>query len=273
MKISLVYLTYRPGGLDLLADSLQHQDPSLYELVIVDDWPGRVERNLMKTGFGSRGVSIAWHGEPKTPSSEFRRKARAKGIANAYNTGALHCSTEFVVFVQDYEWLPPGAIEAWAAIADSCVQKKELVHGFAYVHWTKPPMDNDDWTIWPMHPPLDCFKMVQHEWVPEKFENFYFGCPMDLLRKSNGFDERVDLGRSEWIYPSTVCMAELNGYSLRVDKRFWLLMADHRDWPDDGQGLWHASKQPKATLEEPLWQSLSPNDWKFDDELERIRNA
>ena len=38
IKLSFIYITYRPGGYDILADSLVNQTYKDYEVIIVDDF-------------------------------------------------------------------------------------------------------------------------------------------------------------------------------------------------------------------------------------------
>ena len=78
--LSLVYLTYRPGGIDLLAEGLALQEPC-YELIVVDDCDGRVQRGQAEAYLRVRGINLQWYGE-----SKIRSLNTLHGLANGMNT-------------------------------------------------------------------------------------------------------------------------------------------------------------------------------------------
>ena len=59
--ISFILPTYRSGGMDLLAISEVWKDPG-YELVVVDGYPGRVERGKALQYLLDRGIYVGWYG-------------------------------------------------------------------------------------------------------------------------------------------------------------------------------------------------------------------
>ena len=88
-ELSLIYLTYRPGGIDLLAQSLINQ-PLIYELIVIDDFPGRPERGEAKKFLQSHGIPLRYYGPSKTKSLP----DSPCGLANAMNRVAMHATSQ-----------------------------------------------------------------------------------------------------------------------------------------------------------------------------------
>src|SRR6516164_1352500 len=98
MKLSIIHLTYRPGGLGIFLHSLNHQkSPPDYELIIVDDYPGRPERGQVKDYCTHLDIPLVWHG----PSKEKSYPKTYQGLLNAMNTGAMQASGNYVLFTHD----------------------------------------------------------------------------------------------------------------------------------------------------------------------------
>ncbi len=129
--ISLLVPTYRPGGIDMLAGSLKGQEGD-FEVVIVDDHPGRVERGEAAKHIRDQGIPLAWYGTSR-PANE-KRKC---GLANAVNTGLEHCSGEFVVMLGDYVRIPPSAFLLWKYVLDK--HQKTLISGVAIMYAAAEP--------------------------------------------------------------------------------------------------------------------------------------
>jgi len=257
--LSLVYLTYRPGGIDLLADGLARQDNN-YELIVVDDYPGRVARGKAQEYLLEKGINLAWYGQSKIPI-----RTGKHGLANAMNTGALHARCSHVVYLHDYTWLPPGAMTQWVqSFREKCPHT--ILQGMAYIHATPTPSENTDLTIWPQFQanPTRCFSQEIHAWKPERHENFYCGVPLAFLEKTNGIDERAE-GDIAWPLYSMVRQAQLHRYNFTVDWRLKIWMADHRNWHDKNDPQqWHAEKRGKAIPQtQPEWSAVSENSYDF----------
>ena len=85
-KLSIIYITYRPGGMDVLCNSLKRQTYKDYELIVVDDYPNRD----LKEYFDGNGIPITYYG----PSKEKHYKDTPFGQVNAFNTGILKATGE-----------------------------------------------------------------------------------------------------------------------------------------------------------------------------------
>lgn len=147
---TLIYCTYRPGGIDLLGLSLVNQLP-LFELVVIDACPGRVERGTAKKFLQDCGVNVKYYGPPSLPGVPDK-----KGMARAYNCGAAHASTEHIIFIQDYCYMPPGYISAWMSALASGMGNMSLC-GPAVMHRAQTPERIDesaDISIWKCMNPM-----------------------------------------------------------------------------------------------------------------------
>lgn len=266
IDITIVYLTHRPGGIDMLAESLRHQIPT-YELVVIDGYPGRVERGVAKQYLLDAGVRLAHYGKPKPRSYP----GSATGFANAMNTGALWVRSPYVVFLHDFTYMLPGAISQWM-VCRRLHPARSLISGIASMRDVQPPEDTTDLSLW--GDPSVCLRNLYNEterWVPRKFELFYAGFPIDFITLINGFDERADTGHINWTYASVIHQAEAHGYSLRVDSRLEVVMGNHRKWgesesdsPDSGNSkLWYPAREPEAKVKRPEWLPTSPNPYTF----------
>lgn len=138
--LGIINLSYRPGGMDVLGRSLAVQTSADYELTIVDDYPGRVERGLVAANLKDLAVPLYWHGpsKPKTRLGQY-------GIANAMNTGLLHCRSKYVLFIHDYTAIPYNAVEDWITILSGGDQ---VVSGWAHVFSAPKPERHADWFTW-----------------------------------------------------------------------------------------------------------------------------
>ena len=108
--VSVVYVTKRPGGYDMLLNSLAQQarrSPADYELICVDEAaPFRVEK--VREEARRLGVNLVAM-VPSKPRQPRYRDLRF-GIYNALNTGFLLSRGQVIMVVMDFTWIPPNAI-------------------------------------------------------------------------------------------------------------------------------------------------------------------
>ncbi len=248
MKLSLVYLTLRPGGIDLLTESMTRQTFRDFELIVVDDC---MERPLPDVK-----SCLRWKGPIEMPLTVIRSKPKThpttrQGLCNAMNTALLYVQGEYVAFLHDYTILPPDALGRMVAVMEVC--PRTLIHGIAQ-QFNAPKPDGDGITTWKTRPEFTHENM----WIPEVFELFWFGGPTEFFEDINGFDERSD-HCGEWIYECLVTQAKHLGYKLIVDHGNPIGMIDHRQWDGGAEGQWrifgHVTSQP----EKPQWSIPSSN--------------
>jgi glycosyltransferase involved in cell wall biosynthesis len=103
-KITVVYMTYRPGGMDLLSHALANQDYKNYELIVIDDYPGRNLRGYLE----EKGIPVTYYG----PMKEKVLKDTTYSQANVLNTALLYATGDILVVYNDYSWIPPESLES-----------------------------------------------------------------------------------------------------------------------------------------------------------------
>lgn len=244
MLISVIGLTYRPGGFDVLADGLQRQTHQDYELICVDEVVSR--RGVVFNYLQRRGVKVS-HVVPS------KRKCFPElpfNLINAYNTGLLLSTGEVVVILNDYTWLPPNCLEQFAKQAER-LRSKTCISGVAEVYVGRGPEDlNGNISVWSKHwngSPEDNEHVWAFDWVPTVFELFYSAFSYDLLQEINGFPECYDYHPANQINPLMKKVREVGG-GFYVDIDNVCCMVEHRRW---GGPLWHqAQKKGMGTLVE-----------------------
>ena len=141
MFFTIIYFTYRPGGIDMLAHSLEKQIHRDYELIVVDDLKGRDCKKYLE----EHDIPVKYYGPSKPkcyPDTPF-------GGCNAVNTGLLKASKQCdaTILVEDYAWLMPDAIQRWENKINE-MGDMYLMTGVG-VEWKyKPPQHLGYVTVW-----------------------------------------------------------------------------------------------------------------------------
>lgn len=250
--LSIIVPTYRPGGIDILAKALPAQVGVDYELILVDDYQGRVERKLATDYLNNMGVKLGWHGvsKPHSVPSAFRK------LTNAVNTGFMHAKGDRFWVMHDYTLLPHIYSLAHIEQALDLSDGETLIHGVAILYSAKKPDNPGDIVSWEDGEPVDL--VAREPWVPEHFEGFYFGGPMRWVEDINGIDERAD-HCGDYFIRCVVKQAERHGYRLKVNRILNCGVIDHRRWNETpGDGQWRLRGEPSSGPE-PDWRKRSPN--------------
>lgn len=248
MKLTVAYLTDQSGGIDLLADSLVTQTPVEgldWDLVVIDDHPGRVERGLAKAYLKDRGLPLTHYG----PSLDLRK---GYGHAAAINTAVMHCNGDLVFFALPGMWLTPEVVGSWARAYE--LQKDPthvIMHGIGIEYETFPPSD-DDIVSWPQRSgdPRDWWSPIR-PWVQTEFNLGFWCIPVRFFDHTNGLDPKSHAIRGG-VLSNIKALAEHHGYEFFLERRI----------------ICHASVNPSRSswLEEPdtgllNWSPWSPNPW------------
>ena len=248
--IAFVYISNRPGSIDLLASSFAKQTDPGYELVIVDGYPGRAERGAARQFLLECGVNLGWYGVPKLKAYP----DTITGLCNAMNTGIIHTRADYVVFIHDFCLLPFNAVEVWKE-AVTYHGTGAAITGMAKMV-AAPEQDlEDDITVWREYDALTALQQAHEVWIPEHMEVFYLGLPMPLLEYVNGFDERAD-GCSTWALESMRSQVQRFHTRLVVDRKLLLIMFNHRTWKTWGKDWVYPYV---SGSKEPGWEEISPN--------------
>ena len=277
--ISLIVLTYRPGGIDLLADMLARTIPSgPWELIVIDDYPGRVERGLAQYHLHERGIPLGYYGGSKNKSYPETKG----GLCNATNTALLHAKGDFLVFLSDFTILPPQWLQVWEKHREMMKGKRQMLSGAAIMFDAPKPDLVDDVQTWHelnhlpnSNNPYSMYRFLDGQqiplqakwpWVAHDWETFYYGCPLEYWLEMNGLDERADHCHC-WPVSSHIAQAKLAGWELGIDPSTSCFMIDHRIWDSAMTepapispfcGMWRIDHS-QSVGEEPKWEVPSPN--------------
>lgn len=201
MKVSLLYVTNRPGGMDVLLGNVLRQTFGDFETVIIDGYEGR------------------------TVSEPPKKEGRLTNIWASYNEGLRQCHSELVVFLQDYIWIGPAGIKRF-------VEDQERQAGFytgvgnvgegpdyyqddAVSTWKEPWYNPPERIRW-MDPRIGAWQGQIVEIGADAWENNWACAPLKALRELGGFDEEYDLGWG-WAEKDLALRAEAAGHKLYMD--------------------------------------------------------
>lgn len=250
---SLIYLTNRLGGIDLLAVHLASQTNKDYELIVVDDCPGRVERGAAEKYLKDMSVNLTWYGKSKP---KYYKRTRM-GLCNAMNTGFIHSISENIVFVHDYIFLEKNLVELWNQKIAARTEKT-IYHGTACLFKAPMPTPND---IFSYNVKIDV--IGDHVWVPGGLELFHLCVPASFYEDINGVDERGDYC-GVYALESLEYQAAQHDYKIEVCHEIQMGMLNHRLWDegDDSRSpdtQWRTRGHYTTLPHAPKWDKRSPN--------------
>jgi len=100
--VSILTVTNRMGGIDILKNNLRRQTLSDFEVVLVDEHYDKRKDEVAKY---LQGFHVK-HIKPRPPA-----KGDAWNLNKAYNDGFDACEGDIIVSLQDYIWMPPQGLE------------------------------------------------------------------------------------------------------------------------------------------------------------------
>ena len=240
MKISVIYITYRPGGFDMLANSFKYQTVQDYELIIIDDYEKRKPEQV-KTFLEENEVYASYVG----PSKEECFPELPHKVITAINTGILLSTGDVIVLMTDYTWLHKDSLERFVRCEDKL--KKGCCISSICHYWGQPPQDiklnlEGQMTIfedlWKGSPEENRWRSPSW-WIPEFWESFYSAIPWSILEKTNGPRESYQYSPCAWFERFLKDVGEVGG-SFYVDKKNICEMVEHRNLKP--AWLWHNAK-------------------------------
>lgn len=114
--LSIIYITMRPGGYDVLFESLAQQTSTDFELICIDDAGVLDQTTGIRGPPARRAAAVAYArrlGLPLVALVPSKKKVRGLrfGQCNAINSGLALASGSFITVVQDNVWLLPNFVE------------------------------------------------------------------------------------------------------------------------------------------------------------------
>lgn len=215
-KISVIYVTARPGGLDILRDNLKKQTFRNFELIVVDKIaPERSGEGAFY--LGELCKEVHYFGEPPMKDTD------VWALNKAYNEAFRHCNGELIVSIQDYIWIPADGLQKfWNRYQET----KGWISGVGHK------------ALSPIPTPIDIIRTFDVVVVPEGvsesdtridgkkdfvemnysfFELNYSAFPLKDIKKLGGMDERYDQGYS-CDNVNLALRAHLHGAKFYMDK-------------------------------------------------------
>lgn len=102
VKISVIYNTIRPGGVDILYNNLIKQTFEDFEVIFLDAW--NIDREVeVKKALSVFDLKYL-KGLPKKENDVWT-------LNKDYNLALKNCTGELIVFLQDYLWIPPNTLQ------------------------------------------------------------------------------------------------------------------------------------------------------------------
>lgn len=241
--ISVLYVTKRMGGFDLLFSNLERQTFRDFELIIVDElyeWrraPFSYHLTYVPVDFSVVHLPVIGYGD-----------GRQTTICRAHNIGYAACRGELVVLLQDYIWILPDGLERfWNAY--HATQERMLITGHStrveghpianpngilstYDHWCghMPPGD-------PVY--QETRPIPQTRFAPitsEAWEGNWACVPGTVVEQLKGIDEDYDLGPASYDNQNLSQRAEVLGYQTTLDPENTCYGANHYRYFDDRPG-------------------------------------
>lgn len=254
MKISIVYITKRPGGYDILFNSLNQQLYQNYELIIVDDIiddrKELIENYAKEKNIFDKIVYLGKSKEKTFPDTKFN-------ISNALNTGYIQTTGDIVLTLMDYAWIPtnllmsinifynkyPNNLLAFREIfyETKDVDKNKLFDNKTITIFEKEideePKNNYN-IILKVNPKLDR-RSEKSNYVPFNYwELFCSAIPRDILVKLNGIDEKLDYG-DDFHEKNISLRARELGCKIFLDVKNVVQQVEHRNLCEEENETWN----------------------------------
>lgn len=245
IDLSIIYLTYRCGGFDILADSLINQTYKKYELIIIDDY--KIDRReTVRKYLTSKHIYPKYIG----PSKPKCFPELAYNISNAINTGIILSTKEVIVVITDYQWFAPDCFEKIAKREYLLRNRTCIVLPARTWESSSPRNNNGIITIWEKEWkgfPLENNCIEQVPWIPEGWEFAFTAYPGNVLTDLNGFPEYLDCYAAPPLEPLLEWINKGNAKPY-VDTNNFMHAINHREWQP--AELWHqARRTPKGSTQ------------------------
>lgn len=235
-KISIMTLSNRWGGVDIMWANCLRQTEQDFELVFVDAlWREREEEVK------------AYINDPRLVyiRQSDKREGAHTNLAHADNEGFRACTGELIVLVQDYIWIPPTSLEMfWFHHTNHPEGILVSGVGHQYSSPTKEDMVDQNGKItvfekpYTKRPESRCWQDPRmrldqgsfYETEPNNIEFNYCAIPRKVVAMLGGMDEQFDYEGFAWDNVYMAVKAEMLGFKSYMDQANECMGFNHDGW-------------------------------------------
>lgn len=235
-KISVVYISNRYGGMDILRGNLRRQSIQDYELVFVDGLYHERKDKIQEFFDGIRLKHI--------DQTQLTMDGYLSRLARADNLAFKNCDGDLIVCLQDYIYIPHDALEKFDYVneifenkalitgighqylsptAKDIVNEKDPFYVFEKPFTSKP--ENRFWTD-----PRDRGNKNVREAEPVEWELNWASIPRNVIFDLGGMDEEYDKKGFAWDNTNIAERAKMLGYKIYLDGSNECFGFDHDGW-------------------------------------------
>lgn len=234
--ISVVYITNKYGGMDILKANLNRQTFYDYELIIIDALYDKRKDELAEYFKNHRLKHL--------PEPDFKRdEGYVHLLARCWNTAFKACEGELIVALQDFIYIPPEGLSKFYAMNDY-FRGNALISGVGHQYeypgkdkiknpeglitifekeWTKKP-ERQIWT----DPRFRGFDLRSGQ--PIEWEANWACIPRDIILELGGMDEEYDKHGFGYDNTNIAERALMLGHPTYIDQSNECFAMRHDDW-------------------------------------------
>lgn len=231
--ISVLNITNRHGGIDILWANMKRQTFQEFELVIVDGLWREREKEVKEYINDPRLVYVR---------QSDKREGAYTNLAHADNEGFSKCKGELIVLLQDYIWIPPTALEVFwfhhtnnpdgvlvTGVGNQYSQPYPVNPNGKITVFDKPFIRRPDVCTW-IDPRINISRPMFSEAEPVEWEMNYASIPRSVIEKVGGMDEQFDFKGFAWDNTYIASKAHLAGHKIYLDQSNECMAFNHDEW-------------------------------------------
>jgi hypothetical protein len=234
-KITLLNITARFGGMDMLRANLERQVFKDFDLVMVDAlWRNREPQ--VKKYFKDFDFTYVQQSDKK--------EGAFSNLAHADNEGFKNCNGDLIVLLQDFIWIPPSSFykywEAHKAYGDILVSgvghqyckpgKDDIVNKKGKITIFKDEFAGRPENVCWNDPRMRLDQGTFYETFPVNVEFNYCAIPRKIIYELGGMDEEYDFHGFAYDNVNIAQRAEFLGYKSYMDQTNECRALNHDKW-------------------------------------------
>jgi hypothetical protein len=234
--ISVLYISNRYGGMDILRGNLRRQSTQDFELVFVD---GLYEERKDQIHEYFEGIKVKHIDQNQLPMDGYLSR-----LARADNLGFKNCDGELIVCLQDYIWIGPYGLEKFYEIHKQ-YEGKALITGIGHQYksptvaeislpkdpfsvFEKPSTRKPEVKFW--SDPRDFGGTDVRPAEPVEWELNWAAISREAIFDLGGMDEEYDKKGFAWDNTNIGERAKMLGYKILLDPSNECYGFDHDGW-------------------------------------------